>query len=124
VNSYELLGPRSPIIGASLNTFREFAKENYDLPLSYALVLEALACLQRFRDYRLAIVHAETAVEVHDVSLLTRLMLHYGQNQADVEQTLENDRRYWGVKDKLRRLDDWTQRYCQDNGHAYQPFMG
>jgi hypothetical protein len=37
---------------------------------------------------------------------------------------LETDRNYWGVKNKLRRLDDWAQRYCADNGHAYQPFVG
>ena len=124
VNSYELLGPRSPITGALLQTFRAFIKEDYVLPLSYALILEALAYLQRIRDYRLAIVHAETAVEVHGVYVLTKLMIHYGQTQVEIEQTLENDRRYWGVKDKLRRLDDWTQRYCRDNGHAYQAFVG
>ncbi len=124
VNSYELLGPRSPILGGSLQTFKEFIKEEYVLPLSYALILEALAYLQRFRDYRLAIVHAETAVEVHDVRLLTKLMLHFGKTQIEVDQMFENDRNYWGVKNKLRRLDDWTQRYCQTNGQAYQAFVG
>jgi hypothetical protein len=118
------LGPTSPITGALLQTFRAFIKEDNVLPLSYALILEALAYLQRIRDYRLAIMQAETAVEVHGVHVLTKLMIHYGQTQVEIEQTLENDRRYWGVKDKLRRLDDWTQRYCRDNGHAYQAFVG
>jgi hypothetical protein len=124
VNSYELLGPRSPITGGFLQTFKQFIKEDYVLPLSYALILEALAYMQRHRDYRLAIVHAETAVEVHDVHLLTRLMQHLGKTQIEIDQMLENDRNYWGVKNKLRRLDDWTQRYCQANGHAYQAFVG
>jgi hypothetical protein len=124
VNSYELLGPRSPISNPFLQTFKAFITESYVLPLSYTLVLEALAYLQRFRDYRLAIVHAETAGEVHGVYLLTKLMRHYGTTQADIDQSLETDRNYWGVKNKLRRLDDWAQRYCADNGHAYQPFVG
>ena len=123
VNSYELLGPRSPITGAMLQTFKDFIKEDYVLPLSYALILEALAAQQRLRDYRLAIIHVETAVEVHGVSLLTRLMSHYGRTQSEIEQMLENDRDYWGVKNKLRRLDDLTQRHCHDSGHAYQPFV-
>jgi hypothetical protein len=101
VNSYELLGPRSPIVGALLQTFRAFAMEAYILPLSYTLILEALSSLQRFRDYRLAIVHAETAVEVHGVHLLSKLMLHYGKTQAEIDQTLENARSYWGVQNKL-----------------------
>jgi hypothetical protein len=124
VNSYELLGPRSPITGGPLQTFKNFIREDYVLPLSYALILEGLAALQRFRDYRLAIVHAETAVEVHGVQLLTKLMLHYGKTQIEIDQMLENDRNYGGVKNKLRRLDDGTQRYCQNSGQAYQAFIG
>jgi hypothetical protein len=124
VNSYELLGPRSPIAGALLQSFKAFIREDYVLPLSYALILEALACLQRFRDYCLAIVHAETAVEVHGVRLLTKLMLQHGKTQVETNQVLENQRDYWGVKNKLRRLDDWTQRYSQNSGQAYQAFFG
>jgi hypothetical protein len=124
LNSYELLGPRSPIVEPLLQTFRTFAKEDYTLPLSYALVLEALAYLQRFRDYRLAIIDAETAVEVHGIQLLTKLMFHYGVPTADAEQRLENDHAYWGVKNKFKRLDDWTQRYCLEKGHVYHAYAG
>jgi hypothetical protein len=99
-------------------------REEYVLPLSYALILEALAYLQRYRDYRLAIVHAETAVEVHGSHLLTTLMLYHGTLQNEIDQIFENDRSYWGVKGKLRKLDQWTQRYCEDNGHPYQAFVG
>jgi hypothetical protein len=124
VNSYELLGPRGQIPDAFIPTFKAFIREQYALPLSYALILESVADLQRSRDYRLAIVHAETAVEVHGVQLLTKLMLHYGRAQADIDQTLEADRDYWGVKNKLRRLDDWTERYCRDNSLRYEAFVG
>jgi len=80
--------------------------------------------MRRLRDYRLAIIHAETAVEVHGLRLLVRLMLHYGRTQIEIDQALENDRSYWGVKNKLRQLDAWTQRHCQQIGRAYQAFMG
>jgi hypothetical protein len=61
-NSYELLGPRSPLDQSIQPLFHEFIKDEYVLPLSYELILDAIGCLQRTRDYRLAIVHAETAV--------------------------------------------------------------
>ena len=69
-NSFELLGPRSPLSGAILDFFNAFIQEDYEIPLSYDLILEAIADLQRFREYRLAIVHAETALEVYVVDRL------------------------------------------------------
>jgi hypothetical protein len=122
-NSFELIGPRNPLTGATLQVFSEFIKESYQLPLSYELVLEALHYLQRVREYRLAIVHAETAVEVHVRNCLVTIMVHYGTAEKDADNLIESNRTYWGVKDKLRRLDDWTNRYCSDSGHAYSAFL-
>jgi hypothetical protein len=123
-NSFELLGPRSPIVGGMLEFFSDFIKGDYQIPLSYELMLDGLQYLQRFREYRLAIVHAETAVEVHVRDLLARIMSHCGMTSAQAENSIENGRDFWGVKNKVRRLDEWTDRYCTDNGHAYTPFVG
>jgi hypothetical protein len=106
-----------------LATFADFIKEEYQLPLSYELILDALRYLQRFRDYRLAIVHAETAVEVHGRSILIKLMMHYGMSETQADTMIDTDRNYWGVKGKLRRLDEWNERYCADNGHAFALFV-
>ena len=97
-NSYELLGPRNQLDEPMMGFFKEFIKEEYVLPLSYELVLDALRYLQRFRDYRLAIVHAETAVEVNNRSVLVKLMLHYGMAEIQADTMIDTDRNYWGVK--------------------------
>jgi hypothetical protein len=122
-NSYELLGPRNQLNGPMLALFADFIKEKYELPLSYELVLDALRYLQRFRDYRLAIVHAETAVEVHSRSILIKLMMRYGIAETQADTMIDTDRNYWGVKNKLRRLDEWSERYCADNGQAFAAFV-
>lgn len=41
-NSFELLGPRGSVPDAFLRVFADFVKEDYELPLSYELVLDAL----------------------------------------------------------------------------------
>jgi hypothetical protein len=123
-NSFELLGPRSPLVGTMLQVFNEFVKEEYILPLSYELILDSLASLQRARDYRLAIVHAETAVEVHVRGLLLKLMAHFGMTQQQADQTIDNDDKYWGVKKKIKRLDDWTSKYCTSQNAPFAPFVG
>jgi hypothetical protein len=123
LNSYELLGPRAPVSDAFLQIFTTFAKEAYVLPLSYELILDALSYLQRARDYRLAIVQAETAVEVHVRSLLLKLMAHHGIDERDADKTIDNDDKYWGVKKKIRRLDEWSLKYCAATGNAFVPFV-
>jgi hypothetical protein len=98
-------------------------QEDYALPLSYELVLEAISSLQRSRDYKLAIVHAETAFEVHNRAILFSLMIHYGMTTTKADTFIDTDRNYWGVKSKLRRLDEWNERYSKDVGHPYVPFV-
>ncbi len=122
-NSFELLGPRETMTGAIADLFSNFVMEEFELPLSYDLVLDALAYLQRYRNYRFAIVQAETAVEVHVRSLLLKLMLRYGKSESEAEDMIENDGKYWGVKSKIRRLDDWTAKYATDQSVAFTPFV-
>ena len=109
--------------GAIADLFSNFVMEEFELPLSYDLVLDALAYLQRYRNYRFAIVQAETAVEVHVRSLLLKLMLRYGKSESEAEDMIENDGKYWGVKSKIRRLDDWTAKYATDQSVAFTPFV-
>jgi hypothetical protein len=122
-NSFELLGPRDPVPDTFLQVLRAFIKEDYVLPLSYELILDALSCLQRTRDYRLAIVHAETAVEVHIRSLLLKLMVQHGITESDADSRIDHDDTYWGVKKKIRRLDDWMSKYCAASHKAFVPFL-
>ena len=123
-NSYELLGPRSELRGQVLDTFESFIQSDYEMPLAYDLILEALAYLQRFRDCRLAVVHAETAFEVYVVSSLLRLMVDSGMHGAQASSLIENDTTYWGVKRKIRQHDHWTQQYCLRSGIGFSAFIG
>jgi hypothetical protein len=123
-NSYELLGPRSPLTQGVLDFFHEFAKEDYRLPLSYHLILEALGYLQRYRDYRLAIVNAETAFEVFVVDRLRKVMVDCGVDSAQALSTIETDQAYWGVKRKIRKLDEWTEMHRTRNGLPFTAFVG
>lgn len=77
-NSYELLGPKSPLPEDAQSTFEEFIREEYEMPLSYDLIMEALRCLQKSREYKLAIIHAETAFEVYVSQSLLKLMIISG----------------------------------------------
>ncbi len=123
-NSFELLGPRSSLAGQVLVYFGNFIQEEYEISLSYDLIMEALRYLQKFREYRLAIVHAETAFEVYVSDRLIRLMVGSGMSQAAASTALENEREYWGVKNKIRRLDERIQGYCANNNLPFTAFVG
>jgi hypothetical protein len=123
-NSYELLGPRSRLSPGIQTFFDTFVQENYEMPLSYSLILESIANLQRTRDYRLAIIHAETAFEVHVVDRLLKLMIDGGMTWPDATSTIETDRSFWGVKNKVRQLDSRIQTYSSRNGLAFSAFVG
>lgn len=120
-NSYELLGPRSGLSQEGQTVFEAFIREPYKMPLSYDLIMQALSCLQKTRDYRLAIVHAQSAFEVYVVDQLLRLMLDSGTSEASAAALMES-KDYWGVKKKIERLEDWTERYCKNNGLSFLPF--
>jgi hypothetical protein len=123
-NSYELLGPRSPLSPQIQTFFDTFVQENYDMPLSYSLILESLANLQRTQDYRLAIIHAETAFEVHVVEQLLKLMIDEGMTRVDASSAIEADRTFWGVKNKIRQLDSRIRSYSSRNGLEFNAFVG
>ena len=124
LDSYELLGPRSPLSSEIQTFFETFVQEYYEMPVSYSLVLESLGNLQRTNDYRLAIIHAETAFEVHVVDRLLKLMVDEGMAAANASLRIETDNAFWGVKKKISQLDSYTQRYDSRNGVPSGSFIG
>jgi hypothetical protein len=99
-------------------------RTDYEMPLSYDLIMEAYRSLQLDRDYKLTIVHAATAVEVHVLHLLHGVLVALGATAADAWATLENDPEYEGVTKRLKRLESHTKSYCGQNALAYAPFVG
>jgi len=121
-NIFEFLGPRTPLADSALKVFAQFVQEPYDMPLSYEFVMEALSCLQKQHEYRLAVVHAETAFEVYVADSLVKLMVYSGMALPEASLKLEKDRDYWNIKNKIRRLDDWTRTYSSKNSLGFIAF--
>ncbi len=124
LHSLEHLGPRGQIDNDALRTLGQFFQTDYEMPLSYDLIMEAYRSLQLDRDYKLTIVHAATAVEVHVLYLLHRVLVALGASPADAWTTLESDPEYEGVTKRLKRLELHTKSYCDQNTLAYTPFVG
>jgi hypothetical protein len=51
-------------------------------------------------------------------------MVISGMSAITASNLIENDRAYWGVKAKIRQLDQWTQQHCTANGSAFTAFVG
>jgi len=123
-NSLNHLEPRPQMTGNHLKILAEFVQHKYEMPLSYDLVMQSLRSLQIDRDFKLAIVHAATAVEVHVLHLLHGLLVTLGHSATDAWDLLENDPDYEGVAKRLKRLESNTRAYCDQNGLAFAQFVG
>jgi hypothetical protein len=123
-HTLEHLGPRGQIDNHALRTLGQFLQTDYEMPLSYDLIMEAYRSLQLDRDYKLTIVHAATAVEVHVLHLLHGVLVALGATAADAWTTLESDPEYEGVTKRLKRLESHTRNYCEENSLTYVPFVG
>lgn len=123
-NSFDRLGPRSEITGSALGTLENLLQLEYEMPLSYDLIMQAIRCLQMERDFKLAIVDAATAVEVHVLHLLHGILVALGSSATDAWNLLENDSEYEGVTKRFKRLESHTKTYCEQNGVPYKQFVG
>jgi len=123
-HSLEHLGPRSQLADEALRTLAQFLQTDYEMPLSYDLIMEAYRSLQLGRDYKLTIVHAATAVEVHVLHLLHGVLVALGDTPSDAWTKLENDPEFEGVSKRLKRLETHTKSYCEQNGLSYASFVG
>lgn len=99
-----------------MRTLTQFLQTDYEMPLSYDLIMEAYRSLQLGRDYSLTIVHAAAAVEVHVLHLLHGVLVASGDTPADAWAKLENDPEYEGVSKRLKRLETHTKSYCEQTG--------
>jgi hypothetical protein len=124
LHTLEHLGPRGQIDNNALRTLAQFLLTDYEMPLSYDLIMEAYRTLQLDRDYKVTIVHAATAVEVHVLHLLHSVLVALGATAADAWATLENDLEYEGVTKRLKRLESHTKSFCEQNALTYAPFVG
>ena len=123
-HSLEHLGPRSQLADEALRTLAQFLQTDYEMPLSYDLIMEAYRSLQLGRDYKLTIIHAATAVEVHVLHLLHGVLVALGDTPSDAWTKLENDPEFEGVSKRLKRLETHTKNYCEQNGLSYASFVG
>jgi len=106
-----------------LPPLRRLLGTEYTLLLSYDLLLEAHRALQLTKDYKLAIVHAATAVEAHVLHLLYETLMLQGSTPSNALNILDNDPDYSGMKNRLQRLDRHTKDYA--NGKLpYTAFLG
>jgi hypothetical protein len=123
-NSLDHLGPRPEVTGTQLQTLVNFLQSDYEIPLSYDLVMQSIRSLQIDRDSKLSIVHAATAVEVHVLHLLHGLLVALGQSATDAWNLLENDPDYEGVSKRMTRLETHSKAYCDQNNLSWVPFKG
>lgn len=124
VNSLDHLGPWPQVTDEIDKVFATFAQSDYEMPLSYDLIMQAIRSLQIDRDPRLAIVHAATAVEVHVLHILHQLLIALGRSSVDAWNILESDQEYEGVNKRLKRLELHTKEYCNQNKTQYVQFVG
>ena len=126
LNSLEALISTPPLAFTKegFDWFSEFIQDPYVPLLSYELVFEALRALQVTRDYRLAIIHAQTACEVHTIHRLLGLMALEGITEAEVLRRLEDEQNFRGPKNRIRRLEELTERLEASRGRVFQPLLG
>jgi hypothetical protein len=119
-----LIPPPGSLDEASTALLSRLALEDYKIPLSYSLILEADKAMLVELDYRLAIVHAATAVEVHVMNMLHALLVETAHSINDAWELLENDPAYNGTKPRLKKLDQLTRDYCAANTIPMKHLLG
>lgn len=113
LNTLEDLFPGKVLDPPFLQALATTARERYDMPLHYELVLLAQTQLKQ-RKYRFAVLEAETAFEVYVAELLLAVLTKLGRERSQVLEDLENPRSLGLLSQRLKALDtaasEWRQR--------------
>ena len=123
-NSWELVGPWQTLNLPTMKFFLDLIERDYVVPLSYSLLLDEIRTLRRNGDFRIAIIHAETAFEVYVRGILLDLLMHFGKSQIEADEELDEGPAFWGVTKRVKQLDILTERYCNEISHGFIAFVG
>jgi hypothetical protein len=123
LNTLEDLFPGRVLDQPFLEALAVGARERYDMPLHYELVLLAQTQLKR-RKYRFAVLEAETAFEVYVADLLVGVLTQLGGDRRQILEDLENPRKLGLLSQRLKALDaaagEWRRRH---SGAPWVPFV-
>jgi len=104
LNTLEDLYPGPILERPFLETLAATLPGAYDLPLHYDLLLHAQTQLKR-RNYRVAVLEAETAFEVYVADLLLRAKVGVGEDTEAVMAAMEDLQGLGPLTKRLRELD-------------------
>lgn len=114
LNTLEDLFPGRVLDKPFLEVFAGAARQRYEMPLHYELILLSQTQLKH-RKYRFAILEAETAFEVYVADLLVRAMTELGHDRKQLLDELENPRSLGLLSQRLKALDvaatEWRSKH-------------
>jgi hypothetical protein len=129
INTWEDLFPGPVLDQEFVQVIAALLPSRYELPLHYDLVFTAQAALKA-RSYQVAVLEAETALEVFVARRLLQLAAAAGSVEADVTRRMEDPRDLGLLKSRIRALDDLIVSYRQartlnpvdrfSSSHAYR----
>jgi|GEM_PF-6234201 len=123
LNTLEDLHPGKVLEKQYLHTFVGMLRIPYELPLHYDLILTAQVQLKR-RQYRIAVLEAETAFEVYIADLLMRLKVSRGEERTQILVDMEDPRRLGLLAQRLRAVDAAATLHVAAKGlPAWVPFV-
>jgi hypothetical protein len=124
LNTWEDLFPGPLLDQAFTRVVAGLLPSRYELPLHYDLVFAAQSALKA-RNYHVAVLEAETAVEVFVARRLLQLAAAAGSSEIDVTRRMEDPRDLGLLKARIRMLDDLIVSYRKGkNLGAVNRFVG
>lgn len=120
-NYHTLLSPERDFSPAEIALLSELALTEYQAPLSYRLILEADRAAIMDLDSSLAIVHAETAVEVHMMEKLYEVLIGLGRTEEEAWDCIEAEN---GTTPRMKALDRYCAEYHKLHNLPVRPLRG